>query len=90
MAIPVIEYKGFELRSYSHQSFPTFHDPYASGAKRFSSTVRIDTIPTREDSAERYSTVYASADPATAADALGLAMQYGKDIIDKKIHPKPL
>jgi hypothetical protein len=41
MTIPVVQYKGFELRSYSHQAFPIFHDPYASGAKRFSSTVRI-------------------------------------------------
>ncbi|NEX64655.1 hypothetical protein [Noviherbaspirillum galbum] len=90
MAIQVTYYKEYELRSYSHQDFPTHHDPYATGTKHFSSTVRIDTIPFSEGGARRYTTVPVGADPTTAAEARTLATQYGKDIIDCKINPPPL
>ena len=41
MMIPMVEYKGHELRGYAQQTFPTYHDPYASGPRRFSSIVRV-------------------------------------------------
>lgn len=31
MTIPTIEYRGYELRAYSHQEFPLPRDPYAKG-----------------------------------------------------------
>ena len=45
MIIPTATYNGHELRAYASQQFPPFGDPYAKGARRFSSVVRIDTIP---------------------------------------------
>jgi hypothetical protein len=90
MTIQITPYKDYEIRSYSHQDFPTFHDPYASGKKQFSSVVRIDTVPYSEDAARRYPTVYKGAGPINAADARMLAIQYGRDIIDCKITPTSL
>jgi hypothetical protein len=81
MTIPTIEYRGYELRAYSQQVFPLHRDPYAKGAKQFSSVVRIDTVPTEDLHARRYSTVFSAASPARASDAIDLAMQYGKDVI---------
>jgi hypothetical protein len=72
MTIPTIEYRGYELRAYSHQVFPLHRDPYAKGRRQFSSFVRIDTVPSRE------------------VDAIELAMQYGKDIVDGKVEATEL
>lgn len=85
MTIPTIEYKGYELRAYPNQEFPPHRDPYAKGPRQFSSVVRIDTIPSSEVKARRYATLFAAASPTTAGDAIDLAMQYGKDIVDGKI-----
>jgi hypothetical protein len=90
MAIQVTHYKEYELRSYSQQDFPTHHDPYATGTKHFSSTVRIDTVPFCEGGARRYTTIHKGADPTGAAEARTMATQYGRDIIDCKIQPQPL
>ena len=49
MIIPTATYNGHELRAYASQQFPPFDDPYAKGARRFSSVVRIDTIPSRRE-----------------------------------------
>ncbi|RDJ99560.1 hypothetical protein [Paraburkholderia lacunae] len=85
MTIPTIEYRGYELRAYSHQVFPLHRDPYAKGPRQFSSIVRIDTIPSSEVKARRYATLFDTVSPTTADDAIELAMQYGKDIIDGKV-----
>jgi hypothetical protein len=85
MTIPTTEYRGYELRAYSHQVFPLHRDPYAKGPRQFSSVVRIDTIPSSEIEARRYATLFDAASPATAGDAIELAMQYGHDIVDGKI-----
>lgn len=90
MTIPVIQYKGFELRSHSSQVFPSFHDPHASGVKRFASIVRIDTLPLCVVSTKRYSTACAGIDRASAVHALSLAMQYGENITNSEMHPEPL
>jgi hypothetical protein len=84
MSIPTIEYKGFMLSAYSKKLFPTYHDPYASGPKRFSSVVMIDTIPSSGICARRYSTVFPDNYPTRSSDAIDLALQYGKDILDGK------
>ncbi|MFM0480752.1 hypothetical protein PQQ81_09500 [Paraburkholderia strydomiana] len=85
MSIPTIEYRGYELRAYSHQVLPLHRDPYAKGPRQFSSFVRIDTIPSSEVKARRYATLLAAVSPATAGAAIDLAMQYGKDIVDGKV-----
>ncbi|KXU83699.1 hypothetical protein CI15_24395 [Paraburkholderia monticola] len=90
MTIPTIEYRGHELRAYSHQEFPLHRDPYAKGPRQFSSVVRIDTIPSREVKARRYATLFDSGSPTTSGDAIERAMQYGKDIVDGKIEPTGL
>ena len=90
MIIPTTTYHGHELRAYAHQQYPPFGDPYAKGARRFSSVVRIDSIPSNEADVRRYSTVYDAASPATFDDAIGLAMQFGKDIVDGKVHAEAL
>lgn len=86
MTIPTATYHGHELRAYAEQQFPPFGDPYAKGARRFSSVLRIDTIPSNEADVRRYSTVFNAASPASFDDAIGLAMQFGKDIVDGKVH----
>ena len=89
MTIPTIEYRGYELRAYSHQEFPLHRDPYAKGARRFSSVVRIESMQPNVKP-RRYRTVYAETDPANAIDAIDLAMQYGKDIVDGKVQANEL
>jgi hypothetical protein len=39
---------------------------------------------------QRYATQYVDADPTQSVDALNLAMRFGKDIIDDKIHVNEL
>jgi hypothetical protein len=56
----------------------------------FFSVVRIDTIPFSEADARRYSTVFDAVSPATFDDAMGLAMQFGKDIVDGKVQAAAL
>jgi hypothetical protein len=90
MTIPTATYNGHELRAYASQQFPPFGDPYAKGVRRFSSVVRIDTIPFSEADARRYSTVFDAVSPATFDDAIGLAMQFGKDIVDGKVQAAAL
>ena len=90
MAIPTIEYKGYEMRAYSHQIFPPHRDPYAKGPRQFSSFVRIETIPAGKVKAKRYATLYGALSPTTMDDALDLAMQYGKDIVDGKVQATEL
>lgn len=90
MTIPTIEYRGHTLHAYSQQVFPLHRDPYAKGAKQFSSVVRIDTGPTDDLHPRRYSTVCSVANPTRASDAVDLAMQFGKDIIDGKVHATEL
>jgi hypothetical protein len=90
MTIPTATYHGHELRAYASQQFPPFDDPYAAGARRFSSVVRIDTIPFSETDTHRYSTVFDAVSPATFNEAIDLAMQFGKDIIDGRIQATAL
>ncbi|MGF6575014.1 hypothetical protein ABH945_007143 [Paraburkholderia sp. GAS333] len=90
MTIPTIEYRGYELRAYSHQDFPLHRDPYAKGPRQFSSVVRIDPIQPGGDTARRYATSFPAARPTTAGDAIDLAMQYGKDIVDGKVQANGL
>lgn len=85
MTIPTIEYRGYELRAYSHQEFPLHRDPYAKGLSRFSSVVRIESIQPSNVKPRRYGTVLAVRDPSNATDAIDLAMHYGKDIVDGKV-----
>ncbi|MBZ5788723.1 hypothetical protein K8353_01235 [Burkholderia contaminans] len=87
MTIPTPEYRGHELRVYSQMLFPPFGDPHAPGPKRFGSIVHIDTVPATAAAAPRYSTIFEHGAPQTAALALDLAMQFGKDIVDGKITP---
>ncbi len=92
MMIPTVAYKGHELRAYASQQFPPFGDPYAKGPRRYSSVVRIDTVPSTETETEarRYTTVFDAASPATFNDAIDLAMQFGKDIVDGKVQAAAL
>jgi hypothetical protein len=39
---------------------------------------------------QRYSPVFVGDDPIRAADALDLALQFGKDIVDGKVQGVPL
>jgi hypothetical protein len=78
------------LRAYAHQQFPPFGDPYAKGVRRFSSVVRIETIPSNEADARRYSTIFDAVSPATFDDAIDLAMQFGKDIVDGNVQAAAL
>jgi hypothetical protein len=87
MSIPTVEYRGYALRAYAQKLFPTYHDPYASGRKEFTSVVMIDTIPSGLGSSRRYATVFQGRRPTESGDALDLAMQFGKDIIDGRINP---
>ena len=84
MIIPTIEYRGYELRAYSKQEFPLHRDPYAKGPRQFSSVVRIDAVGPPEGDSRRYETLFSTTSPTTAGEAIDLAMQHGKDIIDGK------
>jgi len=90
MTIPTIEYRGHELRAYSHQVFPLHRDPYAKGPRQFSSFVRIDTIPSSEVKARRHATVFDAVRPAAVGAAVDIARQYGKDIVDGKVEATEL
>ncbi|SAK90719.1 hypothetical protein AWB81_04845 [Caballeronia arationis] len=90
MTIASIEYKEHELRAYSHQEFALHRDPYAKGPRQFSSVVRIGAIQPNEATARRYAMSFATAHPTTAIDAIDLAMQYGKDIVDGKVQANKL
>jgi tRNA-dihydrouridine synthase len=52
--------------------------------------VRIDSGPSSNAGTRRYAVQFAGSDPALSVDALNLALQYGKDIIDGKIQPAQL
>jgi hypothetical protein len=90
MTIPTIQYKGHELRAYFHQTFPLHRDPYATGPRRYSAVVRIDTLPPGEADARRYVTQFKGGNPTRVVDAIDLAMQYGRDIIDGKVQANAL
>jgi hypothetical protein len=60
-------------------------DLYAKGQRQFSCIVRVDPIPATGVKAGRYSTLFGTASPTNEDDAVDLAMQYGKDIIDGKV-----
>lgn len=90
MTIPSTAYKGYELRAYSSQIFPPHRDPYAKGPRRFSSVVRIGKDESSSAESQRYATQFTGADPTDSLDALTLAIQYGKDIIDGKVQANGL
>jgi hypothetical protein len=52
--------------------------------------VRIDTIKPGETKAKRYATLFITASPTTAADAIDLAMQYSNDIVDGNVQASAL
>nr|WP_244138017.1 hypothetical protein [Burkholderia sp. BCC0398] len=89
MSVPILEYRGYELRAYSQQVFPPYWDPYASGSKSFSSVVRIDSIPSGRIVPRRFRTISEEAPPDTAMDALILAMNYGRLIVDLALESVP-
>lgn len=90
MTISTLQYRGHELRASSTQVFPPLGDPFAPGAKQFSSIVQIDTIPAGCALARRYRTQHDGANPLSASEALDLAMQYGRDIVDGKVQARCL
>ncbi|WOD14341.1 hypothetical protein [Paraburkholderia kirstenboschensis] len=47
--------------------------------------MRIDTIPFSEVKTRRYATLFDAGSPTSAGDAIEVAMQYGKDIVDGKV-----
>lgn len=85
MPTATLRYKGHQLRAYAHRMFLPHLDPYASGTLRYESVVRIDTIPSGDGTCRRYQTDFNGADPGTTSDALELAMQYARDIVDGKV-----
>jgi hypothetical protein len=85
MAIPIVEYRGYELRAYSQQIFPPHGDPFAKGEKRFSAIVQIDAVPADAATSKRYSPVLKGAETASPEAAIEVAMRYGRDIIDGKV-----
>jgi hypothetical protein len=90
MTIPTTEYKGFEMRAYSQMLYPDHNNPYGSGPRKFSSVVSIDTIPASGDGSRRYGTDFHGAYPAVKDDAINLAMEYGRNIIDGKVQSHQL
>jgi hypothetical protein len=90
MTIRTSEYKGFLLSAYSTKTFPTHHDPYASGPKQFSSIVRIESLPPVQIKPQRYATFFTDTAPQSSSAAMDLAMQYGRNIIDGKVRGKKL
>jgi hypothetical protein len=85
MTIHTIEYRGYSLRACSQQIFPPHGDPFAKGPKRFSAIVQINATPADSTTARRYSAVVKGQDPASPDDAIDIAVQFGKDIIDGKV-----
>jgi hypothetical protein len=90
MTIPTTQDKGHELRAYFEKTFPLYRNPYASGPRRYSAIVRINTIPSGAGNARRYTTQFTRDDPTRVVDAIDLAMQYGRDIIDGKVQANAL
>jgi hypothetical protein len=90
MTIPTIEYGGYELRAYSRQTYPPFGDPYAPGQKEFSAVVRIEPNAGQADAVRRYAAPLGGMHVQTEGDAAAAAMQYGKDIIDGKVHAQAI
>jgi hypothetical protein len=90
MTISTCEYKGFFLSAYSTKTFPTHHDPYASGSRKFSSIVRIDSLPPVLIRPQRYATVITDTSPTSSREAMDLAMQFGKNIIDGTVNGEKL
>jgi hypothetical protein len=90
MSIPTIEYRGYMLSAYPRREFPLHRDPYAKGQRQFSCVVSIDPMPAAAVKAGRYSTFFGTASPTNEDDAVDLAMQYGKDIIDGKVQAAEL
>lgn len=86
MLIPAIRYRGLELSAYARQVFLPVDTPYAMGPRRYSSVVSLDSsVPPRDSSIHRYSTVFVGTAPVDADTAIALAMRFGRDIIDGKI-----
>jgi nucleotide-binding universal stress UspA family protein len=75
MNIPTATYNGHALDACASQQFLPFSDLCAKGSWRFSSVVLIDTIPSNEADARRFSTVFDAEIPATFDNAIDLAMQ---------------
>jgi hypothetical protein len=90
MVTPATEYRGHVLRAYSEKVFPTHHDPYASGRKKFSSVVLIDTIPSDGAHSRRFATPFSDNWPERSGDAIDLAIQYGKRIVDGEVQATQL
>ncbi|HYD60241.1 MAG TPA: hypothetical protein VEC35_07795 [Noviherbaspirillum sp.] len=90
MPIPTIRYKGHELRAYVQRTLPLFCDPYAPGPHRYTSVVRIDTIPPGVGTVRRYQAEFQGAYPTTADEAIDRAMQYAMDIVDGKVQTQAL
>ncbi|TFW08123.1 hypothetical protein E4K72_08170 [Oxalobacteraceae bacterium OM1] len=90
MSIPSTEYRGYELRAYFEKIFPTCHDPYARGAKEFTSVVMIDTIPPTPGLSRRYVTIFHDRYPGTPEEAIAMAMQFGKGIVDGHVNARSL
>lgn len=77
MTFPSIEYKSHVLNAYAQKVFPTFHDPYARGAKQFSCLVKIDGCPPDGSVSQRQATPTIGMRPATSTEVLDLALRYG-------------
>ena len=90
MSIHTIEYRGYALSAYPRQEFPLHRDPYAKGQRQFSCIVRIDPMPAGRVKAGRYSTSFGTVSPTNEDDAVDLAMQYAKDIVDGKVQATEL
>jgi hypothetical protein len=90
MPIPSTEYRNHELRAYAYQEFPTHHNPFALGARRFTSVVRVSDLVDNDANASRYLVPAEGHEPPSAEDAIALAMEYGRNIVDGKVIGKPL
>lgn len=90
MTTCTLQYRGHELRGSSVQVFPAPGNPFATGPKQFTSIVQIDLIPSGCALPRRYRTQFDNDNPVSAAEALDLAMQYGKDIVDGKVQARGL
>jgi hypothetical protein len=85
--IPTLRYKWPEIRAYSAQEFPTYHDPFAMGARRFSAVITIESLPPAAAAHHRYAVEFGDREPSSAVDAVDRAMQFGKDILDETVSP---
>jgi hypothetical protein len=90
MTIPTVIYHEREMRAYAHQDYPTHHDPFAPGLRRFSSVVRIADAGDDSQHVERYLLPTGASTPSSAVAALDAVLAYGRDIIDGKIVAAPL